>query len=814
MSTGTEPPGAQPLVSTSGLTVTFGPRNALEDVNLTVRRGELVGLAGENGAGKSTLLRSLAGDVAPSSGQVLLGGAPLPRRARRGGRASVGVVWQEPQLAGNLDVAANLLLGRERRGLLPSEARSHLVARRLLADLSIPIRRTTEQVSRLTSGQRQLLAVARAMSTDPDVLLLDEPTAALGVHDAARVEELIVRLHRRGATIVMVSHDVEQLLRLTDRILVLRHGRLVADLQAAHTHRDDVVALLSGQEPESSAHQQLSRLHALTGRLATADPSSSLSVIVSGLAAALGGQALCLHVVSSGGRLRLAGAIGVPRALQEAWHELPFGSLGGPVGEAAAGLAPQVHADVRTGSGWQPFAAHAFSGGVAGSWSVPFSGAEGLAGVVTVLRREVGLPTADELDLVMLYGGYAANALEREKLLGELTSRNLVLETIREVLETLAGPAPMPDALETALRALRKGLNAEAVALFAPGSEGGTVCRARVGPVASDDAMSLVAGSVARHRLRTEATGRVEELDAADWPLAVSFRSADGLVTLVARPGARGAGTEARALLEDAASSVRLALARERAQVASQEAAALRRSRQLQREFLARLSHELRTPLTAISGYAESLLQDGVVWDQESHDRFLSRIGAESQRLRRLVEDLLDYSAIEAGVLRLQRDWCDLGLLLEAARDCLDPAARAAVAVRVDEDVPVVWADHDRLEQVFLNLMDNAVRHNPPGTRVRAVCRSGQGDTVRVEIGDDGRGLPATVLANPFEPHRGKRGPSAGAGLGLSIAHAVVIGHGGEISVEQAQQGTCFVISLPVAEEDPEDETTRPEVAQ
>jgi len=91
---------------------------------------------------------------------------------------------------------------------------------------------------------------------------------------------------------------------------------------------------------------------------------------------------------------------------------------------------------------------------------------------------------------------------------------------------------------------------------------------------------------------------------------------------------------------------------------------------------------------------------------------------------------------------------------------------------------------------------------------------SGQGDTVRVEIGDDGRGLPATVLANPFEPHRGKRGPSAGAGLGLSIAHAVVIGHGGEISVEQAQQGTCFVISLPVVEEDPEDETTRPEVAQ
>ncbi len=802
MATVTETAGARPIVSASGLTVTFGPRNALDGVDLTVHRGELVGLAGENGAGKSTLLRCIAGDLTPTRGRVQVAGAG-PRGGARAARASVGVVWQEPQLADNLDVAANLLLGRERRGVLRSESRSHLAARRILAELGIPLRRTTEQVSRLTSGQRQLLALARAVATSPEVLLLDEPTAVLGVHDAALVEKLIARLHGRGTTILMVSHDVEQLIRLTDRILVLRHGRLVADVEAARTHRDDVVALLSGQEPEASAHQQLSRLHALTDRLATADPSSSLSVIVNGLGAALGGQRLCLHVVEGGSRLRLAGALDLPRGLGEAWQELPFGPAGGPMGVAAASGTPQVHADVRTGAGWQPFAVHAFSSGVAGSWSVPFSGSEGLAGVVTVLRDRTGRPSSDELDLVMLYGGYAAGALQREKLLRELTSRNLVLETIREVLETLAGPIPVPHALETALQALRNGLHAEAVALFTPGPEGGTVCRARVD--AADDGETPLPEAVARHRRRTEATARVEELDTEDWPLAVSFRTADGLVTLVARPGVHGAGREARALLEDAASSVRLALARERAQIALQEAAALRRSQQLQREFLARLSHELRTPLTAISGYAESLLQEGVVWDQESHDRFLARIGAESTRLRRLVEDLLDYSAIEAGVLRLQRDWCDLGLLLDAARACLDPAARVAVVVRVREDVPVVWADHDRLEQVFLNLLDNAVRHNPPGTQVRVECRSVGDDTVGVEICDDGTGLPASVLAAPFEPRRDKRGPTAGAGLGLSIAHAVVTGHGGKISVEQAHPGTRFVIALPVGAEEPGD---------
>ena len=141
---------------------------------------------------------------------------------------------------------------------------------------------------------------------------------------------------------------------------------------------------------------------------------------------------------------------------------------------------------------------------------------------------------------------------------------------------------------------------------------------------------------------------------------------------------------EETALMEDAANSLRLALEREEAGHAHQEAAALRRSRELQRGFLSRLSHELRTPLTAIRGYASSLLQPDVTWDGDSQQRFLDRIAAESARLGRLVDDLLDFSAIESGIMRLQRDWCDIRLVVEAAIACLPPGNAESVSLTCD----------------------------------------------------------------------------------------------------------------------------------
>jgi signal transduction histidine kinase len=260
---------------------------------------------------------------------------------------------------------------------------------------------------------------------------------------------------------------------------------------------------------------------------------------------------------------------------------------------------------------------------------------------------------------------------------------------------------------------------------------------------------------------------------------------------------------EETALMEDAANSLRLALEREEAGHAHQEATALRRSRELQRGFLSRLSHELRTPLTAIRGYASSLMQSDVTWDGDSQERFLNRIAAESARLGRLVDDLLDFSAIESGIMRLQRDWCDIRLVLEAAIGCLPPGCAGAVALSCEPGLPVVWADHDRMEQVFVNLLNNAFGHNPPGTRVQVSVMT-EPDQVVISVCDDGRGMPPELVSAPFEPGRHPSRKSAGAGLGLSIARGIVQAHGGVIGLKPQPAGTCFMVSLPVEAELPD----------
>jgi signal transduction histidine kinase len=282
--------------------------------------------------------------------------------------------------------------------------------------------------------------------------------------------------------------------------------------------------------------------------------------------------------------------------------------------------------------------------------------------------------------------------------------------------------------------------------------------------------------------------------------VTVPFAAPGGGAALVVCWRTAAQPADAAALAEDAARSLQLALEREEASVAHQEALTLRRSQELQRGFLSRLSHELRTPLTAIRGYASSLLQTDVTWDSESQHRFLRRIAAESARLGRLVDDLLDFSAIESGILRLQRDWCELPLVLEAAIACLPPDVSPPVKMSCAPGLPVIWADHDRLEQVFVNLLANAVGHNPAGTNVRVTARAGT-DRVEVTVADDGAGLSPDTARAPFEPARGRRGPTAGAGLGLSIASGIVAAHGGRIELVAQPRGTCFRICLPIEAE-------------
>jgi signal transduction histidine kinase len=276
----------------------------------------------------------------------------------------------------------------------------------------------------------------------------------------------------------------------------------------------------------------------------------------------------------------------------------------------------------------------------------------------------------------------------------------------------------------------------------------------------------------------------------------VVFTAAGGPTVLLASWRRVPPTKEETALLEDAANSLRLALEREEVAHAHQEATALRRSRELQRGFLSRLSHELRTPLTAIRGYASSLMQPDVTWDGDSQQRFLDRIAAESARLGRLVDDLLDFSAIESGIMRLQRDWCDIRLVIEAAIACLPLPNAKEVTLTCDPALPVVWADHDRMEQVFVNLLNNAFGHNPPGTRVRVTGEAGPAEVV-ISVQDDGLGLPPELAAAPFDPaHRPRT--STGAGLGLSIAKGIVQAHGGMLEPAALAKGTCFSVYLPV----------------
>ena len=790
----------EPLLAVRRLHVAYGALNLLSGVEFEVRTGELVALVGENGAGKSTIVRCVAGDLTPTAGEVVFAGRRV-RGASLAAAQGLAVVWQDAAMCANLDVSANLFLGRERGRWFLSETKEARAANRALASYGIGFG-ASRPARGLSRGQQQLVAVARAMEAGPRLLVLDEPTSSLDAHAARQVEELIGRLKAQGTTVLLVSHDLEQVFSLADRILVLHGGRIAADLVPSGTHPDEVVAIMAGHDPVTTARHQLARLQSLVDQLAKAEASSLLPLVLSALASSLSTRQLCIHLLE-GGSLRLVAATGLPRGLLQAWTALPLGSEGGPMGYVAETGRTVVDEDIGQSSAWSRFRALGRAAGVRSSWSVPLIGSSGLMGVITGCRSFAGRLPKDQIDLVSLYAGYAAGAIERERLFGQVTARNWVLETIREVLETLAGPEPVPSGLLVALRLLRRGLGASEVEIWVQEGTKPPGCIAAIGPDGDGqgdpgdrdpaDAARVLARNPLSGPPLLAAAGTTKSL-ASGVPVPT------GALALVARWSGCEPPEYAGALLGDAAHSVRLALERGEAEEARRQAAALRRSHQLQRDFLSRLSHELRTPLTAIRGYASSLLASDVVWDEESKSRFLNRIADESARLGRLVGDLLDFSAIESGLLRLQPDWCDPGLVVEAAVSCLPPERAGAVRVHSQGGIVPLWADHDRLEQVFVNLLDNALSHNGPGVQVKVEVFMDGPATLGVRVADDGEGLPEQ-LRSYLSTDPAERLPVAvvpPTGLGLSIARGIVMAHGGEMLLEPTEKGASFLVRLPV----------------
>ena len=218
--------GREVVLSLRGISKQFGAVSALTDIDLDVHAGEVVALVGDNGAGKSTLVKVLAGVHAPTAGTMTFRGREVSLSGPSDGLAlGIATVFQDLALCENLDVVANIFLGRELRPMGLDEVAMEIRAWTLLRELSARIPSVREPVASLSGGQRQTVAIARSLLLEPQLIMLDEPTAALGVAQTAEVLDLIERVRARGLGVIVISHNMEDVRAVADRIVVLRLGR-------------------------------------------------------------------------------------------------------------------------------------------------------------------------------------------------------------------------------------------------------------------------------------------------------------------------------------------------------------------------------------------------------------------------------------------------------------------------------------------------------------------------------------------------------------------------------------------------------------
>jgi D-xylose transport system ATP-binding protein len=256
-----EKSGAQPtpLLALKGVSKSFGPVQALKDVDFEVDRGEVVALVGDNGAGKSTLVKAMDGVQPADAGEMFFEGRGVrvadPKAAARLG---IATVFQDLALCDNLDVVANLFLGQEVIGNggppVPTlnETEMEQRALELFKELAVTtIGSVRTPVGSLSGGQRQSVAIARTLIGEPKIVLLDEPTAALGVAQTEQVLKLVRRLRERGLGVLVISHNLADVFQVADRIVVLRLGRRIADYKTADTTREEVVAAITGASDDT-----------------------------------------------------------------------------------------------------------------------------------------------------------------------------------------------------------------------------------------------------------------------------------------------------------------------------------------------------------------------------------------------------------------------------------------------------------------------------------------------------------------------------------------------------------------------------------
>ncbi|MDG9705453.1 ATP-binding cassette domain-containing protein [Streptomyces sp. DH37] len=239
---------ATPVLALRGISKRFGAVQALTDVDLEVHAGEVVALVGDNGAGKSTLVKTIAG-VGPADEGVFAwqGRSVQVNRPHDAQELGIATVYQDLALCDNLDVVGNLFLGREiMRGGILDEIEMERRARELLDTLSIRIPSVRIPIASLSGGQRQTVAIARSMLGEPKLVILDEPTAALGVEQTAQVLDLVERLRERGLAVILISHNMADVKAVADKVAVLRLGRNNGVFDVASTSQEEIISAITG----------------------------------------------------------------------------------------------------------------------------------------------------------------------------------------------------------------------------------------------------------------------------------------------------------------------------------------------------------------------------------------------------------------------------------------------------------------------------------------------------------------------------------------------------------------------------------------